>query len=369
MDFADRIIELSQQVAKLRDSISTEEATKNAFVMPFIKALGYDVFNPIEVVPEFVADVGIKKGEKVDYAIMKDDKPIIIFEAKTIGTNLKKVHASQLHRYFHVTDVRFSILTNGVQYHFFSDIEQPNRMDENPFFVIDLMDIKPSQIVELKQFTKESFDEDAIVSVAGELKYARAIKSMIAKQLTEPDEDFVKFVASQVYTGRVTQSVRALFSEITRKALKQFINERVTNRLQSALETNDTEETPAVTVSTEQPVTETVEIEEIPPEEKSTSREITTTEDEIEGYFIVKSILREVVGSKRIVMRDTKSYCGILLDDNNRKPLCRLHFNRTQKYLGMFDKDKNEERVPIDDLDQIFEHADRLKETPSYYED
>lgn len=78
-DFTDRIRDLAAQVRIQLPNIQTEEATKNALIMPFITALGYNVFNPTEVTPELHADVGLKKGEKVDYAILVDGKPAILF--------------------------------------------------------------------------------------------------------------------------------------------------------------------------------------------------------------------------------------------------------------------------------------------------
>src|SRR5690242_20022349 len=178
MDFIDRIRELSAQIPKIKTQglIKTEEGTKNALVMPFINALGYNVFDPTEVTPELIADVGVKKGEKVDYAILKDGKPIILFECKCCGTNLNDVHASQLYRYFSVTDARFGILTDGVVYHFFTDLEDKNKMDNKPFLIFDMLDIKEPLIEELKKFTKAAFDVDQIMSTASELKYTNAIK-------------------------------------------------------------------------------------------------------------------------------------------------------------------------------------------------
>lgn len=114
MDFIDHLRLLSTRIAANKDNIQTEEATKNAMIMPLIQILGYNVFDPLEVTPELVADVGTKKGEKVDYAILKDGKPIILFECKKSGADLHINHASQLFRYFHVTEARFGVLTNGL---------------------------------------------------------------------------------------------------------------------------------------------------------------------------------------------------------------------------------------------------------------
>ncbi len=138
MDLIDRLRDLASRLEKIVAQLQTEEATKNALVMPFINALGYNVFDPLEVVPEFTADVGTKKGEKVDYAIMQDGKPIILMEVKAANCNLDNAHCSQLYRYFSVTDARFSVLTNGIHYRFFSDLESPNKMDARPFLEVDM---------------------------------------------------------------------------------------------------------------------------------------------------------------------------------------------------------------------------------------
>lgn len=121
-DFIEQIKALAGLIPTRLGGVKTEEATKTAFVMPFIAALGYNVFDPAEVVPEFIADVGIKKGEKIDYAIMKDGKPTIMFECKHHAANLDFEHASQLHRYFNVAEARVAVLTNGIIYRFYKGL-------------------------------------------------------------------------------------------------------------------------------------------------------------------------------------------------------------------------------------------------------
>lgn len=155
--------QVGKRVADLSQSITNEEQTKNAFIMPFFQALGYDIFNPLEFVPEFTADVGIKKGEKVDYAIILDGDPQILIECKSITENLTK-HDSQLFRYFVTTKSKFGILTNGREYKFFTDLDEPNKMDTTPFLTIDVTDIKENQFTEIIKFHKENFDIDNIVS-------------------------------------------------------------------------------------------------------------------------------------------------------------------------------------------------------------
>lgn len=359
MDLIDKIRELSARIPKQLEYIQTEEATKNAFIMPFISALGYDVFDPTEVTPELQADVGTKKGEKVDYAILKDSKPIILFECKWHGSDLSKEHASQLYRYFSVTTARFAVLTNGISYWFYTDLEEPNKMDSRPFFEFNMLDIREQDVEELKKFTKSSFDLDGILTTASELKYTREIKRIMTEQLLSPSEEFVKFFVSQVYPGkRITHGVLEQFSPIIQRALRHFINDQVNDRIKTAL-------------SEPQPVADE------PPEVVNNASDnggppkngIATTQEELDAYHVIKAILRENVDVGRVVLRDQQSYCAILFDDNNRKPICRLWFNNaTRKYLGLFDNEQKQEiRVAVGTVDELYQYADRLKATLALY--
>lgn len=344
MDFSERIQQLASKAANLGERAQSEEATKNALIMPFIQALGYDVFNLNEVIPEFTADVGRRKGEKVDYAIMEGGQPIMLFECKAIDVDLDDAHFNQLYRYFSATDARFGILTNGIVYRFFTDLDKENVMDKRPFLEFNLLDVRDPIIEELKKFTKSVFDVEETLSTASELKYTNEIKRIFAEQLKEPGEEFVKLLADRVYSGRMTSSVIEEFQGITKRAFRQFVNDRINERLQSALAG-----------------------EPLPTEEDEDEALIVTTGPELEGFMIVRAILRQVIDSQRVVMRDTQSYCGILLDDNNRQPIARLHFNREQKYLGLFDEQKDEERIPIESIDDIYEYTERLIATVGYY--
>lgn len=360
MDLIDKIEELANRVPKQLEYCLTEEATKTALVMPFINALGYDVFNPREVVPEFTADYGIKKGEKVDYAVFQADKPIMLFETKWSGADLNTVHASQLYRYFTVLpDVRFGVLTNGVEYRFFTDLDKPNVMDERPFFTFNLLSYQERHVDELKKFTKSRFNLDEILTTASELKYMAALRGVIAAEFEQPSDDFVVFLTRQVYAGRMTHAARQQFAEIVQKALRRFLSDKINERLQSALVSSA--EGIAQPPATAEPDSELLA------EESDKVNGIVTTEDEIEGLFAVKSILREHVDAKRVHMRDAKSYCSILLDANNRKPLCRLYFNRKQKFVGFFDSQKLEQRIAISEIDDIYQYADRLLEAAKAY--
>lgn len=352
MDFADRIAQLTDRVEKMKPQLQTEEATKNALIMPFIQALGYDVFNPSEVIPEFTSDIGTKKGEKVDYAIMQDDKMVMLIECKGVNDKLTN-HDSQLIRYFHSSDAKFAILTNGQIYKFYTDLEDHNKLDDKPFFEIDLLNIKEQQIAELKKFHKSNFDIDKIISTASELKYTNAIKVILNEESEEPSESFVKFFIPQVYTGRATEKVIEQFTGIVKKAMNQWLSDKVSNRLKSALE-KETESDKAEA----QKIDEMIENED--------NKNIVTTEEELEGFMIVKSIIRAKGEISKIQYKDNQNYFAIYYEKQTQ-PICRLHFNRAQKYIGLIDSDKKEERVAIETLDDIFQFGDRLIETLGNY--
>mgnify|MGYP000854687321 FL=1 len=359
MELIEKLNNLASKIRQQGAAIQTEEATKNAFIMPFIATvLGYDVFDPTEVMPEFVCDVGTKKGEKIDYAILKAREVQILFECKKLGEPLNINHAGQLFRYFHVTSARIAILTNGQVYKFFTDLDQPNKMDEKPFLELDLLDIDEHVVPELAKLTKVAFDVESIISAAGELKFIGQIKRLIAAEFSTPSDDFVRFIATHVYEGTITQKVREQFAELTKKATAQYLSDQVNERLKSAISGTK----PIAITAAENPPEAGSEAGKDGPEDK-----ISTTIEEMEGFHIVKAIVRSAVDVKRIAMRDTQSYCGVLLDDNNRKPICRLHFNRGQKYLGTFDQEKNETRNPIESVDDIYDFADHLRSTVAYY--
>lgn len=360
MDFKDQIKQLAERVSRLKDSIQTEEATKNAFIMPFINVLGYDVFNPFEVVPEFISDIGTKKGEKVDYAIMREvpgglPEPCLLIECKHWKQALT-LHDNQLLRYFHVTKARFGILTNGIVYRFYTDLVAANKMDEQPFLEIDLLDLKESQIEELKKFSKPYFDVDQILSTASELKYTSALKTILAQEFTNPSEYFVKFLAKGIYEGVLTAKMVDYFTGIVKKSIAQTISEQITDRLKTALVAEELS-LPPTTPTVEAP----------PPVADKTGPVVVTTAEELEGFYIVRAILRPQVPADRIVHRDAQSYFAILLDDNNRKPICRLNFNGQKKFITLFDEAKKETRHELNSLDDIFSHSEALTKTLSSY--
>ncbi|WP_334061564.1 restriction endonuclease, partial [Limimaricola cinnabarinus] len=248
--------------------------------------------------------------------------------------------------YFTVTKARFAILTNGRVFEFYSDIDEPNKLDERPFLKVDLLDVPGSIMVELKKFEKSSYDEDSILSSAARLKYVSEIKGYLTREMENPSDAIIKLIASEVHDGRMNAAVREMLHSATKHAFRDIVREAIQSKLSSAL------------VDEAEP--------QRTPSKQEMDSEIETTEEEIEGMLSIRAAVRGVIDTKRVTMRDAKSYCAILIDDNNRKPLARLHFNRKQKYIGLFDGEA-EERVQISDLDDILHLADRLQSTAKKY--
>lgn len=357
MAFEDALQDMADKVREFAPSLTTEEATKTAVIMPFVsRVLGYDVFNPQEVVPEYVADLGLKRGEKVDFAILRDGQVQMLIESKRIGDSLSLEHAGQLVRYFHTSNARIGVLTNGQHWHFYTDLDRPNIMDERPFLQLDLLSIDPYLLPELRKLTKEIFDLESVIQAAEELKYVSGLKRALAEQFEAPSDEFVKQLASRVYDGTFTQRVREQFGRLTTKAMAQFINERVNDRLKSALggaapavPAAPPVQVDGATASTDQP-------------------EIETTMSEVEGFQIVRAIAASEVPFSRVFGRDQRSYFAVLLDDNNRKPLCRLHFNGKKLYLGLLDEEKTETRVALERVEEIYLHAPAIREAVRRYQ-
>lgn len=353
MEFQDTIKDFAKKVPDLLENAQTEEATKMSLVIPLFGLLGYNIFDPTEFCPEFTADVGIKKKEKVDYAILDNGNPTILIECKPSTEKLDK-HGSQLFRYFSTTTAKFGILTNGIEYRFFTDLDEVNKMDLVPFMTFDMLNIKDALIPELKKFEKQNYDQDMIFSTAEELKYSSLIKEYLKNEMDNPSDGFVKDILSHVYDGTRTQKVVDKYTPLVKRAFTSFINDIVNQKISSALSTSEESEVED----------DTQKQKEIFIEHES---KIVTTEEELESYYIVRGILAGTIPLKDIAHRDTGSYFGILYQDNNRKPICRIFIGTTQKQILIPDENKNFERYYIKTLDEIYNYKNKLIEVANRY--
>lgn len=343
MDFQENIKLLAERSAAAQKHAMTEEATKTAVIMPFLQALGFDVFNLNEVVPEFTSDIGTKKGERVDYAVKINGKIAMLIEAKPINTALNEAQFNQLFRYFTATDARLAILTNGHQAWFFSDTEEPNKMDRRPFFSFDFQHHDKEHIRELARFQKGSFDIDAIIEAASNLKYTRDAAMVLKRQLERPDDDFIRLIGRRIHDGPMTRNALEQIKPAIRAALDQIIRDRIQDKLGIAFQDR---KAPEPEDGDEQPLDDG----------------IVTTDEEWEGFRIVRAIGARIVPIERITIRDAKSYCAIIMDDNNRKPICRLYFNSpTTKNIVLFDAQKNEKRLRVSGPEDLYTHYAALE--------
>lgn len=348
MDLIDQLQTLAKRAKESADNLQNEEATKMALIAPFIQALGYDIFNPAEVMPEYSADFPeIKQGERVDYAILENGKPKILIEAKPYKTNLRETEKGQLSRYFHVTEARVGILTNGRIYQFYTDLDNANVMDPTPFAEIDLLDLANAPVIEIKKLTKSMYDLAGLLDSAERLKYLGGVKEEIRKEFTDPGEWFVKEMASRVHSGkRVTSSIQDQFKPIVQEAILAFINERVDARLKSAIEVGNQQGVKAEDNNT----AETIE----------DSNGIETTADEIEGLYIVRAICATDIDPARLIEKDTKTYFNILVDGNTWKPVVRLYFNGSNKKVEIFDEG-DPKFVELTKISDLYSCADRVR--------
>lgn len=345
MDFKDTILQLSEKIAKQKETVVTEEATKTAFILPMINALGYDVFNPFEVVPEMDCDLIKTKGEKIDYAIMKDGVPIILIECKGSKHNLD-LHSTQLQKYFVASKSRFGVLTNGIEWRFYTDINRQNIMDEKPFLVINMLDLTNEDIEQFKKFHKSYYNENEILSTANEQKYMTEIKSILQKEIPNPSSSFVDYFVRQVYSGRVYPSVIEQFTPFVKKALSTVINDIIQDRLNSAIKNE------------EQQIERT-------PKDNITGGEddkgVVTTQEELNSFEIIKKIIREKQDISELHYKDFKSYFLIYNNDISWW-ICRVSLKQYSKSIIFPDEaySGNYERVSISSIEDIHNLKERI---------
>jgi hypothetical protein len=345
MDLIDQLQTLANRAQQTSDSLTNEEATKMALIAPFIQALGYDIFNPVEVKPEFSADLpGIKQGERVDYAILENGHPKILVEAKPYTSDLRTAEMGQLSRYFQATKARIGILTNGRLFQFFSDLDDRNLMDQKPFAEIDLFDLRSAPIEQIKQMSKTMFDIDNLLSTAERLKYLRGVKEEIKVELSDPSDWFVREMAVRVHSAqRITGQLQEKFKPIVMDAIKSYINDRINERLSTAMEV-------------EKSAAEAPLMEQGAEEEPGT----TYTEEEKEGLYIVRAICAAEADPMRLSERDTKTYCSIIVDSNSRKYFVRMYFNATIKKIEIFDN-VEPAIIHLESISDLYKHVDRIR--------
>ncbi len=330
---------LVTHIQKSAAKCKTEEAAKHALVLPFLQfVLNWNIFDPEEIIPEYTADFGIKKGEKVDYCVKKNGRIAFIIECKMPNAKLEKDHASQLYRYFNtLTDCRIGILTDGVRYLFYTDSESPNVLDDTPFLTIDFSRKESIMIEDLKHFTRDLFNADDIHKTATQIKYAESVKAYLIRQLDSPNDEFVRLLVNASDSSAKFNAKNAeIMRSIVKKALETMIQDRVYQTIKTAQvaesQSGDTAENGLAAGGT---------------------KEIITTVEEWEGFYTVRTLLHDVVKPERVQFKDTVSYFNVLLDGNPRQQICRFYFNTPRKYLGLF-SEKGETKKEIGGIADLY---------------
>jgi hypothetical protein len=370
MEFVEQVRAFAASIKPKLDNATNEYATDHFLIMPFIsQVLGFNPFNPDEVIPQYDANVGASTNYKLDYALLQDGKPIILIECKCYGTDFSKgkdsKEWSQLFSYYIAVDARIGILTDGVVYKFYADLEKPNKMDSTPFLEIDLLNLNEAAVKELAKLTKASFDADRVIETASELKYVGGIKSLLKQQLHEPSDDFTKFFFRELCSGsNFVGQLKEDFLGYTQRAMKEFIREEIDSLLDVA--------TGKTQPNSGEKGTESEENSD-PSELSDNPKKTEFTEDEREGFYILKSILRQTVDPGRITYKDTQGHCNVLLDGNGWRQIVRFLFNnpknkRLELYSMDEDGNKTTEKVQIEDLNDIYKYSDRFKSIVIAYE-
>lgn len=363
MDFKDQLTQLSDKIAKQKDSIATEEATKASFIMPMIAALGYDVFNPFEVIPEMDCDL-TRRGDKIDYAIMRDNTPILLIECKHCKQNLD-LHSTQLAKYYAASNARFGVLTNGIEYRFYADLEKQNIMDEKPFLVVNMLDLSDTDIEQLKKFHKSYYNEQDILSTAQELQITIQVKDLLNRNFQSPGDEFTRYFVKCINGWKSSAKLIEQYRHIVKKSIAAVINDIIADRLNAAMKSEDNPKS-AKDKEDECQANENTSDEKMPDGVVFQDKEsgITTTQEEIDAYNIIRSILRQYVDVCRIKYKDYKSYFAINIDGSVWWWICRIYLGKRKKSIGFpINNYKSNEWIEISSLDDIFKYADKLKES------
>lgn len=348
--FCDKLYEFQQTILSLEKHCDNEESTKQGMILPFLQLLGYDIKNPGEVKPEFFSELGSYKGNRVDYAIIINGHPAILIECKSASKSLKNLDkaTSQLFHYYAASTAKFGILTNGLEYRFYADLQEINKMDTVPFLTFNFKSINESIVPALMKFQKGELDPVSIIPLAEELKRIQQVRGILSSELKHPSDDFIRFILGSTYEGEAVYAPKKSQSAIDRnrtaiqKGFNAFINDLLAERMRNV-------------VSGQNDVS------------GDTDSRIITTNEEIRSVFIIQGILAGIVPIEKITYRDHETYFSINFEDNNRKPICRLNLDSQNKSLMLPDENKNFTRYYIESLNDLFRYKDRFIEIVKRY--
>lgn len=336
MDFKDSILRLADRIKKQKDAIQTEEGTKNAFIMPMIAVLGYDIFNPFEVVPEMDCDL-TKKGDKLDYAIMKDERAILLIECKHCKQNLN-LHSAQLSKYYAASNARFGVLTNGVEYRFYTDLDKANIMDEKPFLAIDLLNLSDADIDQLRKFCKSSYNESEILCTAKELQIAIQIRDILNRNIQSPGDEFTRYFVKCINEGKSSQKLIEQYKPIVKKTIESIINDTISSQMKISVQNVDTTDI-----------------------RDDINENTTITQERLDAYNIIKDILRDKYDVNEISYTSFKGYL-LLWIGHEYWWICRLSLKPYSKRISFITENRTEYKwIQIQSINDLELYTENIK--------
>lgn len=322
MSFVEDIAKLSEQVRKRAEQVVGEEATKQALILPFLSTLGYDIWDPTEVIPEFISDSAKKKAgqfEKVDYAVAINSTIVMLIEAKARGQKTE-AHDGQLDRYFSWTkSAKVSIVTNGIEYRFFTDLREKNLMDKEPFFSFSILEFDTKDIENLKLFHRDNFDVNAISQNAEEMVYVKGMTELVGNLLRTPSDAFVRFLINEMgefspnyaIESRISNRVIEKFKPIVKKSIQSSLVDLMTRSISQ--EITQVPAAVAVTPAVVETVTQDQQVEEAISEDDSNVSKVITTDEELQAFEKIKEITSKsnLPSRKELGYKDVVSYFGV----------------------------------------------------------
>lgn len=329
MGLSDDLRRLAEQVKKRQAHIRGEEATKNALILPFLGVLGYDVFDPTEVQPEYTSEMGKRRGgppEKVDYAIHLGATPVMFIECKPSDVEPNQ-HSGQLARYFNATpSVKVAVVTNGVRYHFHTDLEEQNIMGDRPFFEFDILGFSERDAETLEAFSKTKFDPTTVRARAEDIIYTGKLTTYVNELLRNPSDAFTRFILGEIEitTGKLTAKRVEKFVPIVKKAIQTTLLDMATRSIK--LETDETTVSP--------PTAPLVAPAPTPTAAPDHARAIVTTPEELEAFEIVRRLCSDstFAGKYPVSYKDAVNYFGVNIG-GPKKWFVRLFLEGKRKAL------------------------------------
>ena len=329
-DFENSLRDLSNKATIIKDNILNEEATKTSLILPLFRILGYDIENPQLMIPEYAVE-----GDRVDYSIMCNDSPLFFIEAKNIKESLEK-HTEQAKKYFDNSEIKIICLTNGLDYNFYSDLNKDNEMDSEPFLSLNIENLTDFEMNYLTKLSSSNFNLENCTDIAYQIKATEFIRH----QLEDPSEEFIRFVANNVSCKKKTKKFLSRIKEFIcysiQDVLKFFSNGSIT----------------------------------IVPHTSGSKRpnsNIVTTQEEMDGYKIIISILSEMYSIDNVNYKDTQSYFAVITDNKPKQWITRLCLGTKKKSIMIPNDENKYDRFYINDIQDLYNYKEQLIKSANKY--